>query len=219
MLSNCGAVKYRMVMGALNTERVVLLVASTFVLLWIIERLVPLRQPRGHLFRRLLLNLVMSGLAFGTAALLVRPVGRLALGWISAQSFGLLHLVKPPWLVEFVVGFLLLDLGFYYWHVANHRVPFLWRFHNVHHIDPELDVSTGFRFHFGEVALSAAFRAVQVGVIGVSFWTFAAYELVFQIETLFHHSNLRLPIRTRAPRAAGPWRTPPFGQLVYRTRR
>jgi sterol desaturase/sphingolipid hydroxylase (fatty acid hydroxylase superfamily) len=44
------------------------------------------------------------------------------------------------------LSFLLMDLAFYYWHLANHRVPFLWRFHNVHHIDPDLDVSTAFGF-------------------------------------------------------------------------
>jgi sterol desaturase/sphingolipid hydroxylase (fatty acid hydroxylase superfamily) len=88
-----------------------------------------------------------------------------------------------------------MDLAFYYWHIVNHQVPFFWRFHNVHHIDPDLDVSTGFRFHFGEVAMSAVFRVVQVSVIGISGWAFAVYELVFQANTLFHHSNLRLPIR------------------------
>lgn len=60
-----------------------------------------------------------------------------------------------------------MDLGFYYWHILNHKIPLLWRFHNVHHYDPELDVSTGFRFHFGEVVLSVVFRVVQVTVIGV----------------------------------------------------
>jgi sterol desaturase/sphingolipid hydroxylase (fatty acid hydroxylase superfamily) len=88
-----------------------------------------------------------------------------------------------------------MDLTFYWWHVANHRVPFLWRFHNVHHIDPDLDVSTAFRFHFGEVALSAAFRVAQVSAIGLSGWMFAVYELVFQVNTAFHHSNVRLPIQ------------------------
>jgi sterol desaturase/sphingolipid hydroxylase (fatty acid hydroxylase superfamily) len=62
-------------------------------------------------------------------------------------------------------------------------------------MDPDLDVSTGFRFHFGEVLLSTLFRVTQVGLLGVSFTTFALYELVFQAGTLFHHSNLRLPIR------------------------
>ena len=88
-----------------------------------------------------------------------------------------------------------MDLIFYYWHLANHRVPLLWRFHNVHHIDPDLDVTTAFRFHFGEIALSAAMGVVQVSVIGISGWAFATYQLAFQLEVMFHHSNWRLPIR------------------------
>jgi sterol desaturase/sphingolipid hydroxylase (fatty acid hydroxylase superfamily) len=93
-----------------------------------------------------------------------------------------------------VLSFLLMDLMFYYWHLANHRVPLLWRFHNVHHIDPDLDVSTAFRFHFGEIALSAFFSLLQVSLIGPSVWAYAVYQLVFQAEVLFHHSNIRLPV-------------------------
>ena len=96
--------------------------------------------------------------------------------------------------LELVAAFLVLDLSFYYWHVANHRIAFLWRFHNVHHIDPDLDVSTAFRFHFVEVALSAGFRAVQVIVIGPSVFAYLVYEVAFELGTLFHHSNLRLPL-------------------------
>ncbi len=65
----------------------------------------------------------------------------------------------------------------------------------MHHIDPDLDVSTGFRFHFGEVLFSTLFRVAQVSLIGMSLTTYAVYELVFQANTLFHHSNVRLPIR------------------------
>src|SRR5687767_15197579 len=57
-------------------------------------------------------------------------------------------------------------------------------------------VSTAFRFHFGEVAMSAGFRVAQILVLGVSVVEFAIYELVFQTSTLFHHSNLRLPLQT-----------------------
>ena len=87
-----------------------------------------------------------------------------------------------------------MDLSFYYWHMANHKIRFLWRFHNVHHIDPDLDVSTAFRFHFGEVAFSAVFRIVQVVLIGVTPFTFALYEILFGLNTLFQHSNIRLPL-------------------------
>lgn len=116
-------------------------------------------------------------------------------GRLAERPFGLLRWVALPPPLAAVAGFLLMDLSFYYWHRLNHRVPLLWRFHNVHHLDPDLDVSTALRFHFGELALSSGFRIVQILAIGVSPWVYAAYEVVFQAGTLFHHSNVRLPIR------------------------
>jgi len=172
-----------------------LIVLAILVLLFVLERLFPLRRRMRELGARLLVNFSISALAFFVAAFLVRPAAQATLHWANAKPFGLIHLVPLPTPLAFVISFLLMDLAFYYWHIANHRIPFLWRFHNVHHIDPDLDVSTGFRFHFGEVTMSVVFRVVQVSLIGLSGWAFAVYELVFQANTLFHHSNLRLPIR------------------------
>lgn len=170
-------------------------VALTGLALLLVERLVPLRTTGRLLLPRLLLNAAVSVLAFATSALLVRPAAAAAMGWSAERGVGVIRMLALPPLLEAALGFLLLDLSFYYWHRANHRLSFLWRFHNVHHTDPDLDVSTSFRFHFGEVAFSVGFRAVQISVIGVSGWTYALYELVFQLNTLFHHSNVRLPIR------------------------
>ena len=172
-------------------------IALIFVLtlLFVLERRVELRRSRRPLVGHLLVNACISGLALTVATLLVRPVALAVLEWTSDTPFGLVHIMPMPIAARFVVSFLLMDLTFYWWHVANHRVPFLWRFHNVHHLDPDLDVSTAFRFHFGEVALSAGFRVVQVSAIGLSAWMFVLYELVFQANTLFHHSNVRLPIQ------------------------
>jgi len=169
--------------------------AAIFVALFVLERLLPLRRRYSSLLPRVILNLVISAAAFAVAAILVRPGAIAALSWATQKPFGLVHLLALPPALGFIASFLLMDLTFYWWHLANHRIGFLWRFHNVHHIDPDLDVSTGFRFHFGEVAMSAAFRVVQVLLIGISMPAFAVYELVFQANTLFHHSNLRLPIR------------------------
>lgn len=163
--------------------------------LFVLERLFPLRRETRSLLGRLLVNLAVSAVAFGTALALVRPAAERAFAWTGAESFGLLHLVALPAPLELAAAFLLMDLTFYYWHRLNHQVPFLWRFHNVHHFDPDLDVSTAFRFHFGEIALSAGLRVVQVVLTGLSGWAFALYEVAFQANTLFHHSNLRLPIR------------------------
>jgi sterol desaturase/sphingolipid hydroxylase (fatty acid hydroxylase superfamily) len=171
-----------------------LALSGLFLILFVCERWVPLRHARRAPARRLWVNLSIAALAIGTAAVLVQPAGATALQYVSERRFGLIHWMELPATAQSVFGFLLLDLTFYYWHLANHKFSFLWRFHNVHHIDRDLDVSTAFRFHFGEVALSAGFRVVQIAVIGVSPVTFALYELVFQANTLFHHSNVRLPI-------------------------
>ncbi len=172
-----------------------LAIFGIFILFFVVEKLFPLRESRAGLLARLVVNGAISLLTFLVAATVVRPSALRALNWTSEQPFGLLHLVPLPGWAQFIIGFLLLDLSFYYWHLLNHKIPLLWRFHNVHHFDPDLDVSTGFRFHFGEVLFSTVFRVVQVALIGMSFSTFVTYEIVFQANTLFQHSNLRLPIR------------------------
>lgn len=175
--------------------KIAFILGGFFLLLLLLEALFPLRHRKRAFVRRLIINLCVSVLVFAAATGIVRPVGLSLAAWMSAQSFGLLHIVTLPAAVQFGLAFLLMDLTFYYWHLANHMLPVLWRFHNVHHIDPDLDVSTALRFHVGEVLLSAGFRALQVGLLGLPPLTYMIYEGVFQASTLFHHSNIRLPLR------------------------
>ena len=163
--------------------------------LFLLERLIPLRRAKRPLVGRLLVNLTFAAVAFVTVSLIVRPAAEVSLGWTRQQAFGLAQFEALPAVLRPFLAFLLMDLTFYWWHRANHRIPLLWRFHNVHHLDPDLDVSTAFRFHFGELAFSSAFRVAQIGLIGPSLGGYLLYETVFQAGTLFHHSNIRLPIR------------------------
>lgn len=169
------------------------ILALAYVLLFAFERILPLRRPKAALVPRIAVNVVMSATAFLAALAIVSPVSAATMQWTTASSFGLMRILGLSGIAELLVTLILLDLSFYYWHVANHRVQFLWRIHAVHHVDPDLDVTTGFRFHFAEIALSAGFRVIQIGLIGPSLAAYAIYEVVFQLGTLFHHSNLRLP--------------------------
>ena len=175
--------------------KIAFILAGFFLLLLLLEALFPLRYRTWALVGRLLVNLCVSALAFAAAAWVVRPIGLSLAAWMSAKSFGLLYIVPLPAVVQFGLAFLLMDLTFYYWHLANHMLPVLWRFHNVHHIDPDLDASTALRFHVGEVLFSAGFRILQVGLIGLPPLTYMIYEGVFQASTLFQHSNIRLPLQ------------------------
>lgn len=88
-----------------------------------------------------------------------------------------------------------MDYAYWWWHWANHLIPFLWRFHNVHHTDLDMDVTTATRFHFGEMLFSVAFLSLAAVLFGISPLMLVIFFMSFEAATLFHHSNWRLPIK------------------------
>ena len=160
----------------------------------VVERLWPLRLRKDPAPARIGRNLTIGLLAAATTAAsempLVAPVQRLA----ARRQIGLLRVLPLPRALRIVLGFLLLDYTLYIWHWLNHRTPALWRFHAVHHIDLDLDSSTGIRFHFGELALAAGFRAAQVLLLGVDDETLRVWQQCLLLSVIFHHSNVDLPI-------------------------
>ena len=92
-----------------------------------------------------------------------------------------------------LVHVLFLDFCIYWWHRANHRFSFLWRFHQIHHMDEVLDVSSSVRFHAGEVALSACARAVVIVALSIPFRDVIIFETVLLMASFFQHSNIGIP--------------------------
>lgn len=170
------------------------LVPAMFIILFFLERRFPLRRAKSPLKSRLVVNAVVSAIAIAVALVVVRPIAMRVLQLATENDWGLATIIAMHPAIQAALVFLLMDLSFYYWHRANHAWPLLWRFHNAHHIDPDLDVTTAVRFHFVEIAYSSVFRVLQISAIGGPAWVFVAYETVFQINTYMQHSNLRLPI-------------------------
>jgi sterol desaturase/sphingolipid hydroxylase (fatty acid hydroxylase superfamily) len=83
----------------------------------------------------------------------------------------------------------------YVWHVLNHKISFLWRFHAVHHADKEVDASTALRFHTGEIVFSTLARLVVLPLLGMTLPQLFLYEAILLPVILFHHSNVRVPYR------------------------
>jgi sterol desaturase/sphingolipid hydroxylase (fatty acid hydroxylase superfamily) len=162
--------------------------------LFVVERLRPLRSPKDPAPTRVPRNLTIGLLAAATTAAsempIVAPVQQVA----ERRRLGLLRWLRLPRALRVVLGFLLLDYTLYLWHWLNHRNLALWRFHAVHHIDLDLDSTTGIRFHFGELALAAGFRAAQILLIGVDGATLRIWQQALLLSIVFHHSNVELPI-------------------------
>ena len=134
------------------------------------------------------LNLVLAGLIFEP------PVRfRHELEAVAGVSF-------PSWPIadaalSFVAGFLLLDLLRYLVHRCKHAVPFLWRFHALHHSDPDVDVTTSVRLHPIEYLLNSGVFWVTVILLGIPATVGLTYGLTaFAIEAI-QHGNIRLPER------------------------
>ena len=105
--------------------------------------------------------------------------------------------LRPVWwngTAGLLFDLLVLELFIYWWHRANHEVPLLWRFHEIHHLDETLDTTSAFRFHFGEVFLSAVARGVIVVVLTIPVTSVILFETLLLVAALFHHSNVRLPV-------------------------
>ena len=175
-----------------------LLVFFWLLVFFVCERLRPaapsdLLGRDARSLRRLGRNLGLWALNLGLSPLVVLPLTAAA----SAAA--------PGWRPEgwqgwpaLLLDLLVLDFLIYWWHRANHEIQLLWRFHAVHHLDRTLDVTSALRFHFGEVLLSAGFRAVVVFALAIPFSHVVVFEAMVLLAAIFHHSNLRLPARVEA---------------------
>jgi len=146
-----------------------LAVLGAFAALTLAERARPLRgREEPDTPRRLARNLALAGLSAAATRLAGRPVVEPLARAVGRRRWGLLPRLGLPGWVETAVSVLLMDYTLYLWHVMTHRVPLLWRFHQVHHADLDMDASTAIRFHFGEFVLGVPYRALQVALIGVT---------------------------------------------------
>jgi sterol desaturase/sphingolipid hydroxylase (fatty acid hydroxylase superfamily) len=170
-----------------------LVLGTLATILWL-ERRRPLRPSREDKLRRDARNLAMAA----TTALAVRvgekPFTSPLATKVHERSWGLVPRLNLPPLLEVALAVVLLDYTLYIWHVLTHRVPFLWRFHRVHHADLDLTTTTALRFHFVEMLLSAPYRVAQVAVIGAAPRSLSVWQTLTLLAILFHHSNVRLPV-------------------------
>jgi len=171
------------------------LVATAAALVFVLERRRRARRYREPWLRHTTRNLVVAGAAAATVSLLETPFTIPFATLVEQHGWGLTHLIGGPVWLRAIVATLLLDYTLFLWHIGTHHVPLLWRFHLVHHVDLDLDVSTGVRFHAGELALSVPWRLAQIAVIGVSPGALAAWQSLTLASVLFHHSNTALPDR------------------------
>ena len=110
------------------------------------------------------------------------------------RGWGLLNVLRPPQWFGFAASVLALDLAIYLQHVMFHAVPALWRLHRMHHADLDFDVTTGLRFHPGEILLSMGIKLAVVAALGPPAAAVLVFEVLLNATAMFNHGNIRLPL-------------------------
>ena len=132
-----------------------------------------------------LLNVLLTRFLLGLTLFTVGEFGAL-------KGLGILHWVKAPVWINFIVGVLILDLAVWFQHWLLHRISFLWPLHRVHHTDLDFDATTGLRFHPLEILLSTFYKAGVVLLFGIGPWPALVFEISLNAFSLFTHANGRL---------------------------
>lgn len=84
---------------------------------------------------------------------------------IGYKGGHILDLSNLHWGWQLLIFFIISDLVQWCVHVILHRVPFLWKFHKVHHSVKEMGFAAHLRYHFGETLVYNSFKYITLSMI------------------------------------------------------
>jgi sterol desaturase/sphingolipid hydroxylase (fatty acid hydroxylase superfamily) len=164
-----------------------------FVATALAETFRPFRFPSSSTSRRWISNSILL-VASNAALLLAYQASGIVLAFtMRAESHGLLNRMAIPYAARFAVGFAALDLTDYFSHRLFHAVALLWRVHQVHHSETDLDLTTGFRFHPMEALFTQGLSLATIALLGAPPAAVVFGSLAIVVQDFFTHANLRFP--------------------------
>ncbi len=166
---------------------------GVLVVVLLVEYLRPKRDLKLKIFTRWAQNLSLIVIGSIVIRVLVPFTAASVAIYAEQHQLGLLHYFSVPFSASIIVSVILLDFLIYTQHVAFHLIPLFWRLHKVHHIDQEIDVTTGVRFHPVEILLSTLIKCTAVLIFGIPFVAVVIFEILLNATAMFNHGNINLP--------------------------
>lgn len=173
----------------LDSGRLAIFVGGLALFL-LLENLKPARAWAGPRWRRLAFHAGVATFNTVVVRLLAYVPFLLWTVYVEEEGWGISRWLGLTGWTEIIASIIVLDAFDYVWHRANHRIPFLWRFHKAHHSDVEMDASTSLRFHPGELLLSALAKAIWIVIWGPTVVAWFLFEALVSLCAQFHHSNI-----------------------------
>ena len=140
---------------------------------------------RADLFYFLVNSLLVQGLTY----LSLKPALTIVANtqWTDLRAF---MASQPIWL-QFLEIMFLTDIVQYWLHRGFHQVPFLWKFHAVHHSAETMDWLAGSRMHVMEIVCLRGFTVIPMYALGYEETALKAYILYVFLHSTFIHANVR----------------------------
>lgn len=175
-----------------SSHRLIILMGG-MVFFWILEGYYALFRFQNNRYKHAGINLVF----LLTTVILNLIFGLITIkfcSWVTENNFGLLNWLSLPLLAKIILGLFFMDFfGQYAPHWLMHKVPWMWKFHIIHHSDTKVDVTTGTRHHPGEWLFREGFTIIGILLIGIPIGIYFLYRSVSAIFTHFNHANIKVP--------------------------
>lgn len=175
-------------------ERMAFLVGG-LLFFWILEGSIPLLQLnyKENKLRHAGVNFSFTIIHLIIHTFLAILIVKLS-DWCKSSQFGLVHWFNVGTVASILISFLVLDFfGGWLVHITEHKIPFLWRFHVIHHADNNVDVTTGLRHHPIESIVRGIFFFMGIVVSGAPMYAVMIFQTILIIATAFTHANIKLP--------------------------
>nr|WP_245763438.1 sterol desaturase family protein [Paraburkholderia diazotrophica] len=139
-----------------------------------------------------MMHFAVNHFIIGLALLIVNFMIHRAFEWMVNAHFQ--HMVQQiSFVPQLLLCMLVADLAEYAAHRAYHEVPFLWRFHAVHHSVKSMDWLAGSRQHIFELVSTRVVVLGPLFALGLDKVVIDAYIIVVGFQAVFNHANVSLP--------------------------
>ena len=169
------------------------LLGTTLIFVFI-EKLVPYKKDQAILraeWKTDLHHFFVNHLLIGFVLLATNHFVHGLFGWTQSENIGQLIASLPLFIQVFLIIFIA-DLIQYICHRCYHEIPFLWRFHAIHHSLKTMDWLAGSRLHLLDIILTRSLVLLPIFALGFSKSVIDIYVIVVGFQAVFNHANVSI---------------------------
>lgn len=158
-----------------------------------LERWFALRRDQPvfrHGWRTDLAYFFVSALAVQWVTIVTMKPAQVLFAWVLDEQWRVSIGQQPLWL-QIIEILLITDFVQYWAHRAFHRIPFLWRFHAIHHSAERMDWLAGSRLHIVDIVVTRGLSYMPLFALGFADAALLGYGVIVTLQATLIHANVR----------------------------